>query len=204
MIKRGMNKKGAEPIVWLLIVVGLAILLFLIMTYVLGIDVLGAIKKIVPSRANVDSIVQNCLTSCNGNQQIDFCCTEREVKFKDGEKSSFLRCNDDERFKGDCKIDCEDVDCSIRRDSIEAFKAFCKKNCKNDDGKKEKEFCCTENRVPDVEGKVTCDSSFSKSFITGSKDIILDETTCDKDGLKIDCEDKADKKMCPATSPTIP
>jgi hypothetical protein len=111
-----MNKKGdASFVTILLVVLGLAILVFVILAYVFGINVFDVIKRVMPNKANVDDIARSCLTYCSLTEsRFNYCCIQNDVVFKDGEKSQKLYCKDVlARLGKDCSMNCDGVDCSI-------------------------------------------------------------------------------------------
>ena len=179
-----MKKKGdTSPIIWILIVIGLALIVFVILSYVLGVDVWGAIKKIFPSKINVDDVARACALACTTQSINGFCCTERDVIFEEGSKAVKLTCQGDDRIKGDCTIDCSEVKCGI---SENLFKQFCADNCANDDGKKEKEFCCTNKLV-------VIDNADKKTNCTADDINVNDVCLLDK---KPDCKKGGKTDIC--------
>ncbi len=185
------SKKGADFVVTLLVVLGLAILVFVILAYVFGINVLDIVKRVMPNKANVDDIARTCSIACTTQADYEFCCVERSVVFKEGEKAVKMTCNGDARLKGDCGISCSESACPRKTDE---FKDYCKLLCVNDNGANEKAFCCKESRE-----RKSCFETFSaggKMDITKvgflKEDTSKDATSCAAvdckiNNVKIDC-----------------
>lgn len=109
-----MNKKGdASFITVLLVVVALALIVFVILAYVFGINVFDVVKRVMPNKANVDDIVRNCRLSGQTNSQNSYCCTLYDVRRKDGDKLKSETCQTVLGNEYDARI-CVGYQCSNR------------------------------------------------------------------------------------------
>lgn len=108
-----MNKKGADFVITLLVVLGLAILVFVILAYVFGINVFDVFKRVMPNKANVDDISRNCVIYCSLiDSKYNYCCTQNSVIFKDGDKPRIMDCKSVlAQVSKDCPMNCDGVDC---------------------------------------------------------------------------------------------
>lgn len=118
-VKRGkMNKKGAEGIVWtvVILVLALIVLVVLVMGFTGGwSDLWGRISGFFGGGNNVDSVVQACQVACTTQSTYDYCTRERTIKFEVDEnlRTVKLPCNNISSQGGKIVKDIDDKDATL-------------------------------------------------------------------------------------------
>src|SRR3989344_2878700 len=138
--------RGKRGFTWIevLVIMGILLVLAFIILWAMGKLPESISRLFGSSTENVGDIARNCKISADSNDRNSFCCKEHDVIYENKAKPVKVRCFEDVRLYGDASVDCSDIICGI---PLELFKQNCKKNCVDDNGKKEKAFCCEQKIV---------------------------------------------------------